>query len=520
MTDRGKRIGVLCMLIGVVLASLTEAVTGSVLSIARLDMMSDVHASPDEFAFLDFGYTAAKLVGFAAGAWLASSRHLRRALTLSTVVMTLACAIAAFSRDLTVLSLARVIQGGAGGILLVCGQTLLLTSFQRRSQPFIQVIFAIGAVVAPATLAPYLHGWMLDNHSWETVFLSVLPIGATASALLIMSDTETTDQKPLTTPDMRGFLFLTLAAFCVSFVLSQGNRWDWHRDETIATCIALGAAAFLAFVLSAGRTQPRRAQLLNFDVFQDPGFTFGFLASFAAGFALMGSGFLIPSFAISMLRMTPTAAGMLLLPSTVMFVSTLILAAILISRLRLPPVVTVPFGILGLISSMLMLSGSTGGSGMPDMLPAVLLRGASLGLLFLSITLITLLDLNRAVVASGVALFNIGRLFGGLVGVSFLQTFIENETAQNRAVLAAHITPGSVEVLERVVSAAKYLTMNGMEAGAAMKASTLLMGKQVVHQSMLIAFNSAFFAVAAFFLFAAPALIISKIVITKISASR
>src|SRR3546814_2870239 len=54
----------------------------------------------------------------------------------------------------------------------------------------------------------------------------------------------------------------------------------------------------------------------------------------------------------------------------------------------LPPVATVPFGVLSIMVAMWMLSGSNGESGAADMMPAILLRGFGLGFLFLSITLI------------------------------------------------------------------------------------------------------------------------------------
>lgn len=152
--------------------------------------------------------------------------------------------------------------------------------------------------------------------------------------------------------------------------------------------------------------------LVDLSVFRNEGFAFGFLASFAAGVALFGSAYLIPSFAVSVLGMTATDAGMLLLPSGGMFIGSLLLTAFLVRRVGLPPIVTVPFGILIFMTTMWMLSGSSGESGTPDMMPAIVLRGLGLGFLFLSITLITLVDLHRPIVAYGVALFDVGRQTG------------------------------------------------------------------------------------------------------------
>ncbi len=49
---------------GIVLATLTEAIASTVLSLGRGDIIGDTYATPDEFARLDVGYTAFKLIGF------------------------------------------------------------------------------------------------------------------------------------------------------------------------------------------------------------------------------------------------------------------------------------------------------------------------------------------------------------------------------------------------------------------------------------------------------------------------
>ena len=105
-----------------------------------------------------------------------------------------------------------------------------------------------------------------------------------------------------------------------------------------------------------------------------------------------------------------------------------------------PPVATVPFGILMIMVAMWMLSGSTSESGADDMMAAILLRGLGLGLLFLSITLIAFSNLNNRNLASGIGLFNAGRQLGGLMGVAGLQTLIDHNVAANVAVLGANVT--------------------------------------------------------------------------------
>ncbi len=54
------------LLIGVVVATLAEAIASTVLSLGRSDIIGDINATPDEFAWLDVGYIALKLIGFMA----------------------------------------------------------------------------------------------------------------------------------------------------------------------------------------------------------------------------------------------------------------------------------------------------------------------------------------------------------------------------------------------------------------------------------------------------------------------
>ena len=223
----------------------------------------------------------------------------------------------------------------------------------------------------------------------------------------------------------------------------------------------IGTAALLAFL---GQQVIAKGQgLLDFSSFRSEDFSFAFIVSFVAGAALFGSAFLIPSFAVSVLAFTPTDAGLLLLPSGALFIGALLIAAFLMQVRRVPPIATVPFGILMIMVAMWMLSGSTIESGADDMMPAILLRGLGLGFLFLSITLIAFSNLDGQNLASGIGLFNTGRQLGGLMGVAWLQTLIDNNVAANVAVLGANVTAGVPAVSERLAATTAMLAAKGMD---------------------------------------------------------
>lgn len=509
--------GSLSLLAGSTVIVLTEAIAGTVLGLARLDIMGDTHSSIDEFAKLDYGYTGMKLLAFVLTPWIAGRFGLFNSVLAAAALMTFACGAAAYTTDLDLVFALRLIQGFSGGVIVVGTQALLFRGFPIKVQPLVQAVFAMGAVAAPATVAPYMQGWLLDATSWSWIFLSIVPIGLLGLTLLALSPDVHEVRGQEVSFDLIGSSLCAVAALSIAYVLSQGNRWDWLNEPTIAYLSLIGILAVVLLIARQLLSRPT-TKVLNFQIFRNGGFAFGIVASLAAGFALLGSSYLIPAFAVSVLKMTPTAAGMLLLPSTLALVATLLFTAFLVQHLKLPGIVTVPFGILSFMIAMWMLSASSSASGIPDMLPAIMLRGLALGLLFLSITLLSLSTLSSSLMLYGIGLFNVGRQIGGLVGIAFLQTFIEDQTIANRTVLAAHILPGRTEVASTIGNLANRFMAHGIEAGAARRAAVGVIAKQVTLESTTIAFNTAFLSISLFFLGVAPCIVIWKIVLGKLLA--
>ena len=198
------------------LATLTEAIAGTVLALGRGHIGGDAHASPDEAAWLDVGYTSLKLIGFMVAPWLMTRITPRRLIIGATLVMGTACGIAAITTRLDLLIALRVIQGFSGGALLIGGQAIIFLAYPLSRQPVLQALFAMGSVVAPATIAPALQGWLIDSQSWTWIFFSIVPIALAATGLLLIADgprPATTARRPF---DWIGFALISVALFSAS----------------------------------------------------------------------------------------------------------------------------------------------------------------------------------------------------------------------------------------------------------------------------------------------------------------
>lgn len=504
------------LLIGLTLAAGMEAITSTALPIGRIDMLGDTHATPDEFAWLDIAYVAAKLTAFALAAWLAARFGAGRSLIAAALLLTTASLGSALTAGLCALAAWRVCQGIAGGVLLAGGQAALLQVYPRRRQPVVQAIFALGVVVAPTTLAPALQGWLVDSLSWSWIFLLNLPLGMVATGAIALGLSALPNTRRVTRLDGIGLALLVVALVCIVYLLQQGSRWNWFDEPRIVHLSLLGGTAFGTFLIWQLCRQGRDP-LLDFSAFRNAGFALGFVVSFVAGFALSGSAFLVPAFALSVLDFSATWAGLLLLPSGALVALGLLFAGALVQSRGLTPLKLVPAGILLFMTAMWLLSGSTSESGPGDLMPALLLRGFGLGLLFVALTLITLLSLEGGAIVHGSCLFNAGKQLGGLIGIAVLQSYLDHQAALNRSVLIEHLRPGDPALVERQFAATSLLASRGLDAELAAKGALGVIRHAVQTQVAVLSFNEAFLLVALLFVVAAPILVSLKLLLARMS---
>ncbi|MBZ9735742.1 MFS transporter [Mesorhizobium sp. CA18] len=491
----------------VVLAALMDAVASTALSIGRIGLLGDTHATPDGLAMIDIVFIAAKLTSFLVAPLLVRAVRPTACLRAGAVILLLASAAMTLSADLVWICVCRVAQGLAGGTILVAGQTLLFFRFPHRHQPVVQAVFATGAVMAPTTVTPALQGWLVDHLTWDWIFLANIPLGL-ASLILLAAEGDATFWRDAKLP-IRRVILLGIGTTLLTYVLLQGSRFNWFDDTDIAVLAALGVMSVGLLAICEIGFRPR-GSLLPISPLGDPDFRFGLLASLLAGFALSGSAYLIPTFALTVLDFTATGAGVLLLPSGAALALALLLSGLLIEKAGIRAIMLAPFGILLFAGAMWLLSGSTSGSGSADLAVPLLLRGFGLGLLFMALTLITLQGLAAGALPFGIGLFNFGKQVGGLAGTALLQTYIDHQNAYNRTILAAHVVSGDPAADQRLRAAASALASNGIDSTAATKAAVLLLQHALDKQAAVISFDEAFFAFVLLFAVVAPFLILAK----------
>src|SRR3546814_6040142 len=125
---------------------------------------------------------------------------------LAVTVFIVASVIGGLAPAEGVLILARVLQGGAAGILQPLAMQVIFQVFPPEKRGSAMGIYGIGVVLAPA-LGPTLGGIMVDSFSWRYVFFMSVPFCLVGLVLATLRSEEHTSE-------LQSLMRISYAVFC------------------------------------------------------------------------------------------------------------------------------------------------------------------------------------------------------------------------------------------------------------------------------------------------------------------
>ena len=151
-------------------------------------------------------YLVALTVFMPLSGWAADRFGARRVFSSAILIFICASILCAISNNLTTFTLARVLQGFGGAMMVPVGRLVVL-----RNTPKQEIVKAVAVLTWPALtgpiLGPVLGGWIATEWDWPWIFLINLPIGLVILFLLFRLITPS-EQSVRTTEhfDLTGFL--------------------------------------------------------------------------------------------------------------------------------------------------------------------------------------------------------------------------------------------------------------------------------------------------------------------------
>src|SRR5204862_4424147 len=234
------------------LATFMNVLDTSIANVSIPAIAGDLGVSPDQGTWVITSFGVANAISLPLTGWLTRRFGQVKLFTASVVLFVIASFLCALAPSLSLLVLFRVLQGAVAGPMIPLSQSLLLSSYPRKSAGTALAMWAITTLVAPV-VGPVLGGWITDNISWPWIFYINVPVGIAAAVAtwMIYRKRETaTVRLPI---DAVGLALLVAWVGSLQILLDKGKDLDWfHSGQVVALAIAavMGFAFFLVWELT------------------------------------------------------------------------------------------------------------------------------------------------------------------------------------------------------------------------------------------------------------------------------
>ncbi len=479
----------------VMIATIAVVLSTTIVNVAIPDVMGAFGISQVQAQWLSTGFLAAMTATMLVSDWADRAFGLRATMVGALAIFMAGSVLGGIAPNETVLTIARVIQGAAAGVVQPLAMILLFQVFPPNQRGAAMGIFGIGVVLAPA-LGPWIGGLLIDAFSWRYVFYLGIPFAVLGILLANLFLPVRKASGPRPGFDWGGMALLCLFLAMLLNALTNAQRLGWSSDPILLQfAIAVAAlAGFIWWEMTTGKP------MLDLRLFANLPFSSASLVAFIMGAGLFGSTYLVPLFVQTIQGLTPTQAGLLLMPSGFVLVVIFPIAGRLSDK--------VPAGYLigaGMLifawSSWLTVSVSVD-TAFWTLAWWVVISRIGLGLLFPSLTAGSLKVLPRELVAQGSGAINFIRQLGGAFGVNLLAVFLERRTVYHSDALTATQTshnPATMDLLQTVAGMAKA---GGLPDYQQLPAALQFLGQVISIQANTMAFHDGFLIVTLVFLIA------------------
>jgi len=424
------------------LATFMEVLDTTVVNVSLTHIAGSLSATPNEATWALTSYLVANGIVIPISGWLANHFGRKNLLIVSTAGFTVASLLCGIAPSMGLLVTFRVIQGACGGSLQPLSQAVLLEAFPREQHGKAMAVFALGVIVAPV-LGPVLGGWLTDNYSWRWVFYINLPVGV-ISVLMIKAFVKDPPyiRRSSAPVDSWGLATLVLWVAALQIMLDKGQEEDWFNSRFIVVLAVAFAIGLLAWVTRELTTRDPAAELR---VFGQAPFAAGTAAMAISSFVMYGSQVTISIWLQTLLGYPSMQAGVAMLALGLGAALSMPVASSLASRFD-PRKVFVG-GVLTFSFSFYRLMGFNLNVGYWDVFWAEFIQGASMGLVFVPLMVLTMAFTPKERMGNATGLFNMMRNIGGGVGISMVATMLARMGQEHTNLLVANITPLSPSVL-------------------------------------------------------------------------
>jgi len=491
--------------VAVMFATFMEVLDTTVVNVSLPHIAGSLSVSVDEAAWALTSYLVANAIILPITGWLANYFGRKRTLLAAVFGFTAASFLCGLAPSLPMLILFRIIQGATGGCLQPLSQAVMLEAFPPKDRGKAMAFWGLGIVVAPM-LGPVIGGWLTDNYSWRWVFYINLPIGL---ASVIMTRLFIFDPPYIRRSsrgiDYWGIGMLAVGVGALQVVLDKGQEADWFGSNWIVVLAVAAAAGIVLFIVREIRT---RDPVVRLSVFKARTYSAGVFLMTVLGFVLYGSMLLLPIFLQTLLGYPALNAGIAMAPRGLGSFLMMPLVGTVLGKFD--PRKVLGAGLVGASWTLYTLSNLNLNAGYWDIFWPQFIQGASLAMLFVPLTTVTMDPIPKEEMGNATSMFNLMRNLGGSVGIATATTYLFRRQQFHTHLLGADVTPFNPQTMVRLRGLEAAMIAHGADPVTATHQAYGAIWGLVQRQASMIAFVDTFRAMSGVFLLMIPLVFLMK----------
>jgi DHA2 family multidrug resistance protein len=490
----------------VMFCTFMEVLDTTVVNVSLPHIAGNLSATIDEVTWVLTSYLVANAIILPMTGWLANHFGRKRLLMASVVGFTAGSFLCGAAPTLSLLILARVIQGACGGALQPLSQAVLLEAFPVEERGKAMGFWGLGIVVAPV-LGPVLGGWLTDSYSWRWVFYINLPIGI-LSILMVQAfvfDPSYIRRREEASIDYWGIGMLAVWIAALQIAFDKGQELDWFSSPVINILLLTVALFLTAFIV---RELMADHPVVNFSVFKVRSYSAGVFLMTVLGFVLYGSTVILPIWLQTLMGYSSMRAGITMAPRGLGSMLGMPIVGTILPRFDPRKFLAVGLLMGGL--STFQLARLDTDAGFWDLFWPQFTQGLSLSMIFVPLTTISMGQVPRENMGNATSLFNLMRNLGGSVGIASIVMMDTRFQQKYTNILGSHVTATSPAANEWLGSLRQMFLSGGSGPGLADARAYGAVFGMVQRQAAMRAFIDVLMIVGVVFFAMIPLVLIMK----------
>jgi EmrB/QacA subfamily drug resistance transporter len=300
------------VLAAAVLGSSMSLIDESVVNVALPDIESALHTTLPAMQWILNAYTLCISALLLLGGAAADQLGRRKIFLVGITIFAIASVGCGLAPHISVLILARAVQGVGAALLIPCSLALIGAAYNEKERGAAIGIWS-GASAVAAGGGPLLGGWLVDHASWRMIFLINPLLAAPTIWIAIRHVPESRDVNGPEGLDWKGALLAFGALGALVYGLIAASHGGWAQTTVLAALIG-GTVLLILFI----RTEKRSpAPMVPLELFRSRNFAGINLLTLLLYGSLDGALFFLPFLLIQAHGYSATAAGAVYLPFTV-----------------------------------------------------------------------------------------------------------------------------------------------------------------------------------------------------------